>query len=151
MQKITPFLWFDDNAEEAVAFYRSVFKDSCVDSVMPGPGGKAMGLSFTLEGQSFMALNGGPHYKLSPAFSMYVNCETQQEVDRYWAALGEGGKYQACGWLVDRFGLSWQIIPNALSRMLQDKDGARAGRVMQAMMGMGRIDIAGLQAAYEGS
>ncbi|SFM02707.1 VOC family protein [Variovorax sp. OV329] len=151
MQKITPFLWFDDNAEEAVAFYRTLFKDSCVDSVMPGSGGKAMGLSFTLEGQSFMALNGGPVYQLTPAFSMYVNCETQEEVDRYWSALGEGGKEQRCGWLVDRFGLSWQIIPKSLSAMLQDSDCVRAARVMQAMMTMGRIDIAALQAAFDGA
>lgn len=151
MQKITPFLWFDGNAEEAIEFYRGVFKESRIDSRMPGPNGKLMGATFTLEGQSFMALNGGPMFQFTPAISMYVNCTSQEEVDYYWSRLGEGGSHQPCGWLTDRFGLSWQIIPAELTRMLQDQDRARAARVMQAMMAMSRIDIAALQAAYDGA
>lgn len=151
MQKITPFLWFDGNAEEAIEFYTSLFKDSRVSSLMPGPDGKMMGASFTLAGQEFMALNGGPMFQFTPAISLYVHCESQEEVDNYWSRLGEGGSYQPCGWLKDRYGLSWQIIPGTLSRMLQDADRTRAGRVMQALMKMTRIDIAALQAAYEGS
>ena len=151
MQKITPFLWFDGNAEEAIGFYRSVFKETRIDSRMPGPDGQLMGASFTLEGQPFMALNGGPMFQFTPAISMYVNCTSQEEVDHYWSRLGEGGSHQPCGWLKDRFELSWQIIPTELSRMLQDQDRARAGRVMQAMMAMTRIDIAALQAAYDGA
>lgn len=150
MQKITPFLWFDNNAQEAIEFYTSTFKNARLDSLMPGPGGKVMGASFQIEGQSFMALNGGPQYQFTPAISLYVNCESQQEVDYYWSRLGEGGSYQPCGWLKDKFGLSWQIIPAELSRMLQDKDRARAGRVMQAMMQMSKIDVAALQTAYDG-
>jgi len=150
MQKITPFLWFDNNAQEAVEFYTSVFKNARLDSTMPGPDGKVMGASFQLEGLSFMALNGGPQFQFTPAISLYVNCESQDEVDYYWSRLGDGGSFQPCGWLRDRFGVSWQIIPTALSRMLQDKDRARAGRAMQAMMKMSKIDIAALQAAYEG-
>jgi len=151
MQKITPFLWFDGNAAEAIEFYSSIFGNSRVDSLMPGPNGQLMGASFTLDGQSFMALNGGPMFQFTPAISLYVNCESQEEVDHFWTRLGEGGSYQPCGWLKDKFGLSWQIIPAAMSRMLQDKDRARAGRVMQAMMKMGKIDIAALQAAYDGA
>ena len=151
MQKITPFLWFDGNAEEAIEFYTSIFKNARVTSLMPGPGGKTMGASFTLEGLEFMALNGGPMFKFTEAVSLYVNCESQEEVDYYWSRLGEGGTEQQCGWLKDKFGLSWQIIPSALSRMLQDKDRQRAGRAMQAMMQMVKIDIAGLQKAYDGA
>jgi len=151
MQKITPFLWFDGNAEEAIEFYRGVFQESRIDSRMPGPDGKLMGATFALEGQSFMALNGGPMFQFTPAISMYVNCTSQEEVDYYWSRLGEGGSHQPCGWLKDRFGLSWQIIPAELTRMLQDQDRARAARVMQAMMAMSRIDIAALQAAYDGA
>ena len=151
MQKISPFLWFDNNAEEAIAFYTSIFRNSRVTSLMPGPGGKTMGASFTLEGQEFMALNGGPMFKFTEAMSLYVNCESQEEVDHYWSRLGDGGTLQQCGWLKDKYGVSWQIIPNALSRMLQDKDRVRAGRVMQAMMKMIKIDIAALQKAYDGT
>lgn len=151
MQKITPFLWFDGKAAEAIEFYSSIFKNSRVDSLMPGPNGQLMGASFTLDGQAFMALNGGPMFQFTPAISMYVNCESQEEVDHYWQRLGEGGSYQPCGWLKDRYGLSWQIIPAAMSRMLQDNDRTRAARVMQAMMKMGKIDIAALQAAYDGA
>ena len=150
MQKITPFLWFDGNAQDAIDFYTSIFKNARVNSLMPGPDGKMMGAAFELEGQSFMALNGGPQFQFTPAISLYVHCESQEEVDHYWSRLGEGGSYQPCGWLKDRFGLSWQIIPGLLSRMLGDKDRARAGRAMQAMMQMSKIDIAALQAAYDG-
>jgi predicted 3-demethylubiquinone-9 3-methyltransferase (glyoxalase superfamily) len=150
MRKITPFLWFDGNAQDAIDFYTSVFRNARVDRLMPGPDGKLMGAAFQLEGQSFMALNGGPQFQFSPAISMYVHCESQEEVDYYWSRLGEGGSFQPCGWLKDKFGLSWQVIPGELSRMLQDKDRARAGRAMQAMMKMSKIDIAALQAAYDG-
>lgn len=150
MQKITPFLWFDGNAQDAIDFYTSIFRNARVTSLMPGLDGKMMGASFELEGQSFMALNGGPQFQFSPAISLYVHCESQEEVDHYWSRLGEGGSYQPCGWLQDKFGLSWQIIPGILSRMLGDKDRARAGRAMQAMMKMSKIDIAALQAAYDG-
>lgn len=118
---------------------------------MPGPGGKTMGASFTLEGEEFMALNGGPMFKFTEAISLYVNCESQEEVDHYWSRLGDGGTLQQCGWLKDKYGVSWQIIPSALSRMLQDKDRVRAGRAMQAMMKMVKIDIAALQKAYDGA
>ena len=150
MQKITPFLWFDGNAEEATNFYLSIFKNSKMLSVMPGPGGKAMGTTFELEGQKFHTLNGGPQYKFTPAISLFVSCETQEEVDGYWAKLtAGGGKPDRCGWLTDKFGLSWQIIPTALGRLLGDKDRAKAGRVMQAMLKMEKLDIKGLQQAYD--
>lgn len=151
MQKISPFLWFDGNAEEAIEFYTSIFKNARVTSTIPGPEGKPMCASFTLEGQEFMALNGGPMFKFTEAISFYVNCESQEEVDYYWTRLGAGGTEQQCGWLKDKFGLSWQIIPSVLSRMLQDKDSARASRVMHAMLQMVKIDIAGLQKAYDGA
>ena len=150
MQRITPFLWFDGNAQDAVDFYTSIFKNARVNSLMPGPDGKMMGAAFELDGQSFMALNGGPQFQFTPAISLYVHCHTQDEVDYYWSRLGEGGSYQPCGWLKDKFGLSWQVIPGVLSQMLGDKDRARAGRAMQAMMKMSKIDIAALQAAYDG-
>lgn len=150
MQKITPFLWFDGNAEEATTFYLSIFKNSKMLSVMPGPGGKAMGTTFELEGQKFHTLNGGPQYKFTPAISLFVSCETQEEVDDYWAKLiAGGGKPDRCGWLTDKFGLSWQIIPTALGRLLGDKDRVKAGRVMQAMLKMEKFDIKGLQQAYD--
>lgn len=149
MQKITPFLWFDGKAEEATNFYLSVFKDSKLLSVMPGPGGKAMGTTFQIEGQEFHTLNGGPQYSFTPAISLFVSCETQQEVDELWNKLtADGGKPDRCGWLTDKFGLSWQIIPAALSRLLGDQDRVKAGRVMQAMLTMDKIDIEGLQQAY---
>jgi predicted 3-demethylubiquinone-9 3-methyltransferase (glyoxalase superfamily) len=150
VQKITPFLWFDGNAEEATNFYLSIFKNSKMLSVMPGPGGKAMGTTFELEGQTFHTLNGGPQYKFTPAISLFVSCETQEEVDDYWAKLTSGGgKPNRCGWLIDKFGLSWQIIPTALGRLLGDKDRVKAGRVMQAMLKMEKLDIKGLQQAYD--
>lgn len=150
MQKITPFLWFDGNAEEATDFYLSVFKNSKRLSVIPGPGGKAMGTTFQVEGQEFHTLNGGPEYSFTPAISLFVSCETQEEVDELWDKLtAGGGKPNRCGWLTDKFGLSWQIIPTALGRLMGDKDRAKAGRVMQAMLKMDKLEIKGLQQAYD--
>ena len=154
-QKITPFLWFDNNAEEAVNFYTSIFKNSKVISLSrygdtgPGPKGTVMTATFQLEGQQFIALNGGPHFHFTPAISLFVNCETQEEVDELWKKLSEGGQEQRCGWLQDKFGLSWQIIPSALGKMLGDKDPARSQRVMEAMLKMDKIDIGRLRQAYE--
>jgi predicted 3-demethylubiquinone-9 3-methyltransferase (glyoxalase superfamily) len=150
VQKISPFLWFDDQAEEAMKFYTSIFPRSKVVSLMPGPGGKAMGGTFEIEGQEFMTLNGGPHFKFSPAISLFVKCETQKEVDEYWDKLSAGGEIQQCGWLKDKYGISWQIIPNILGELLQDKDREKANRAMQAMMKMKKIDIKGLQDAARG-
>lgn len=155
MQKITPFLWFNDNAEEAANFYVSVFRNSKIVSVTrygetgPGPKGSVMSVIFQLEGQEFYALNGGPQFTFTPAISLFVNCETQREVDELWGKLSQGGARQQCGWLQDKYGLSWQIIPSVLGRMLQDKDAAKAERVMQAMLQMDKIDIERLQQAYE--
>jgi len=156
-QKIAPFLWFDGKAEQAANFYVSVFRNSKVLSVTrygeagPGPKGSVMSAVFQLEGQEFYALNGGPQFKFSPAISLFVNCETQQEVDDLWEKLSAGGKTNRCGWLDDKFGLTWQIIPTTLGKLLQDKDAARANRVMKAMMQMDKIDIVRLQQAYEGA
>jgi predicted 3-demethylubiquinone-9 3-methyltransferase (glyoxalase superfamily) len=155
-QKIAPFLWFNDNAEEAVNFYVSVFKNSRITTVMrygpegPGPQGAVMSMAFELEGQEFMALNGGPQFSFTPAISFFVHCSTQQEVDELWEKLSEGGSKEQCGWLRDKYGLSWQIIPDILGELLQDKDRVKAGRVMQAMMLMKKIDIQKLKEAYEG-
>jgi predicted 3-demethylubiquinone-9 3-methyltransferase (glyoxalase superfamily) len=155
MQKITPFLWFDGKAEEAMNFYVSIFKNSKVVSVTrhgetgPGPKGTVMSATFQLDGQDFLALNGGPLFTFTPAISFFVNCETQQEVDELWEKLSAGGEKQRCGWLKDKYGLSWQIIPSALGRMLQDKDAEKSKRVMQAMLQMNKIDIKGLQQAYD--
>jgi predicted 3-demethylubiquinone-9 3-methyltransferase (glyoxalase superfamily) len=150
MQKITPFLWFDGKAEEAMQFYVSIFKNSKIVSTMPGPDGKVLTGTFQLEGQQFMALNGGPQFKFTEAISLFVNCETQAEVDDLWNKLTAGGAESQCGWLKDKFGLSWQIIPSALGRLLGDKDRVKANRVMQAMLQMKKIDIAKLQQAYDG-
>ncbi len=149
MQKITPFLWFDDNAEEAVNFYASIFKKARVLSVNR-VGGKVMTVTFELEGQQFIALNGGPHYKLTEAFSMFVSCESQEEVDELWEKLSEGGSKSRCGWLKDRYGLSWQIIPTALMRLMSDPDPEKSSAVFQAMLKMNKIVIAELEKAYEG-
>ncbi len=155
MQKITPFLWFDGEAEEAMNFYVSVFKNSKVVRVSrygaagPGPKGTVMSATFQLDGQDFFALNGGPHFTFSPAISFFVNCETQQEVDELWEKLSEGGEKSKCGWLKDKYGLSWQIIPSVLGRLLQDKDVQKANRVMKAMLQMDKIDINRLQQAYD--
>jgi predicted 3-demethylubiquinone-9 3-methyltransferase (glyoxalase superfamily) len=156
MQKITPFLWFDGKAEEAMNFYVSIFKNSKVVRVSrygdagPGPKGTVMSATFQLDGQDFYALNGGPQFTFTPAISFFVNCETQAEVDELWDKLSAGGKKERCGWLKDKYGLSWQVIPSALGKMLGDKDPAKASRVMMAMMQMDKIDIAGLQRAYDG-
>ena len=155
MQKISPFLWFDDQAEEAMNFYVSVFKNSKVGKITrygdagPGPKGSVMTASFELEGQPFTALNGGPHFKFTEAVSFFVNCETQEEVDELWARLAEGGQTQQCGWLKDKFGLSWQIIPSILIELMNDRDPQKSRRVMEAMLQMTRIDIAKLRQAYE--
>jgi predicted 3-demethylubiquinone-9 3-methyltransferase (glyoxalase superfamily) len=153
MGKITPFLWFDANAEEAIAFYTSVFKDSKVGTVSrygdagPGHKGQFMTGSFFLNGQEFVALNGGPQFKFTEAISFVVNCEDQEEVDYYWDKLCEGGTPSQCGWLKDKFGLSWQIVPTALPALLRHKDPEKAARVMKAMLKMSRIDIKVLQDA----
>jgi predicted 3-demethylubiquinone-9 3-methyltransferase (glyoxalase superfamily) len=149
MKKITPFLWFDDQAEEAMNFYVSIFKNSKVLNVAPGPNGKAFTVSFELDGQEFTALNAGPEFKFTEAISFFVNCEDQQEVDELWEKLTAGGEESQCGWLKDKYGLSWQIVPTALGRLLGDPDPAKAQRVMQAMLKMRKIDIAGLKQAYE--
>jgi predicted 3-demethylubiquinone-9 3-methyltransferase (glyoxalase superfamily) len=154
-QKITPFLWFDGQAEEAANFYTSVFDNSRIlevaryGEVGPGEKGSVMTVSFELEGQKFVGLNGGPHYKFTPAISFYISCQTQDEVDYFWERLLEnGGKPSQCGWLSDRFGVSWQVIPDALIEFLQDEDREKAQRVMQAMMQMVKIDINKLEQAY---
>ena len=147
MAKMTPFLWYEGNVAEAMDFYRSVFPESKVVGTMPGPGGTLMGATFELDGQRFIAFAGGPHLKLTPAVSMYVNCESQAEVDELWARLTDGGSESQCGWLVDRFGLSWQIIPSILPKLLSDPDREKAGRAMSAMLTMKKIDIAALERA----
>jgi predicted 3-demethylubiquinone-9 3-methyltransferase (glyoxalase superfamily) len=154
VQKIIPFLWFDGKAEEAMNFYVSIFKNSKIMSVTrcgdkgPGPKGSVMTATFQLEGQQFYALNGGPMFTFSPAISFFVNCETQQAVDELWERLSEGGEKQRCGWLKDKYGVSWQIIPTVLGEMLQDKDPERSSKVMQAMLQMDKIDIETLRRAY---
>ncbi len=157
MQKISPFLWFDSNAEEAVNFYVSIFKDSKIKDVSrygdagPGPKGQVMVMNFEIEGQDFVALNGGPRFKFTEAVSFVVHCKGQKEVDHYWDKLLEGGgQTQACGWLKDRYGLSWQIVPNEFFELMKDKDPAVRNRVMQAMMGMVKFDVEGLKKAAAG-
>ena len=155
MQKITPFLWFDTQDEDAMNFYISIFKNSKVIGVSrwgeagPVPKGTVMSATFELDGQKFMALNAGPQFKFTEAISFFVNCETQEEVDEFWEKLSEGGEKSRCGWLKDKFGLSWQIIPSALGEMLNDKDPQKSKRVMEAMMQMGKIDIKILKQAYD--
>ena len=160
MSKIAPCLWFDGQAEEAANFYVSTFRacgqDAAIGEILrwgdvgPGPKGSVLTVEFTLAGQDFVALNGGPQYSFTPAISMMVNCADQGEVDRFWDRLGEGGTPVQCGWLTDRFGVSWQVAPTELLAMLRDPDLARSGRAMQAMMGMVKLDLAALRAAYEG-
>ncbi len=151
MSKITPFLWFDGQAEEAMNFYVSVFRDAKITHVTPGPGGKAMWVSAEILGQTFYALNGGPEYKFTEAISMFVDCDDQAQVDDLWTKLtADGGEESKCGWLKDKYGLSWQIIPKALSQLLGDPDPAKAQRVMQAMLKMKKIDVAELQKAARG-
>ena len=156
MQKIVAFLWFNDNAEEAMNLYTSIFKNSKIGDVTrygkagPGPPGSVMTATFELEGQQFMVLNGGPKFKFTEAISFFVNCATQAEVDELWSKLTEGGQEGQCGWLKDKFGLSWQIVPTAMGELLGDPDPQKSARVMQAMLRMKKIDIAGLQLAHEG-
>lgn len=150
MNKITPFLWFDTQAEEAMNFYVSVFPNSRVLSVTPGPDGRASSVNFVLDGQEFIALNAGPQFKFNEAISFFVGCNTQEEVDELWTNLtADGGEEGRCGWLKDKYGLSWQIIPTVLGELLGDPDRARAGKVMEAMLGMNKIDIQALKRAYE--
>ncbi|HZE87001.1 MAG TPA: VOC family protein [Methylomirabilota bacterium] len=160
MQKITPFLWFDNQAEEAANFYTSIFKHAQITSISRydkagaktsgRPEGSAMTVAFQLDGQKFTALNGGPLFKFSEAISFVVNCETQEEIDEYWEKLSAVPESEQCGWLKDKYGLSWQIVPKQLGEMLGDKDAEKAGRVMQAMLQMKKIEIPKLQKAYEG-
>jgi len=156
MPKITPFLWFDNQAEEAANFYVSIFKNSKIVNVSrygeagPGPKGSAMTVVFQLDGQEFIALNGGPHFRFTEAISFAVDCKTQQEVDEYWEKLSAGGKPGQCGWLKDKYGLSWQIVPSILGQLLGDKDPQKSKRAMEAMLKMTKLDIAALQRAYEG-
>ena len=156
MPKITPFLWFDGQAEEAAAFYVSVFKNSRIVTTArygeagPGPAGSVMTVMFQLDGQEFIALNGGPQFRFTEAISFSVDCRTQPEVDEYWAKLSAGGEEGPCGWLKDRYGLSWQINPAILGQMLSDPDPVKSKRVMEAMLKMKKIDIAGLERAYGG-
>ena len=155
MQKITTFLWFDNQAEEAANFYTSIFKNSKIKKISrysdagPGPKGSVMVLTFELEGQQFTALNGGPVFSFTPAISLMVNCETQAEVDELWEKLSVGGKKDRCGWLKDKYGLSWQITPTRLGELMSDPDPNKANRVMQAMLQMDKIDIAKLEQAYQ--
>ncbi len=155
IQKITPFLWFDHQAEQAAEFYVSIFPNSKVVKVArygeagPGPAGTAMTVEFQLEGQTFAALNGGPHFKFSEAISFVVNCDSQEEVDTYWSQLSAGGTESQCGWLKDKFGLSWQIVPTVLPTLLGDRDPAKAQRAMKAMLTMAKIDIQALKRAAE--
>jgi len=155
MTKITPFLWFDMQAEEAANFYVSIFKNSRILNIArygeagPGPKGGAMTVVFELDGQKFIALNGGPHFKFNEAISFSVECKTQDEVDEFWGKLSQGGQESQCGWVKDRFGLSWQVNPTQLGEMLGDPDPEKSKRVMKAMLGMKKIDIAGLRKAYE--
>ncbi len=155
MKKITPFLWFDDKAEEAMNFYVSIFKNSKVLGVTrygeegPGPKGTVMTASFLLNGQEFAALNGGPQFTFTPAISFVTHCESQQEVDELWEKLSDGGEKNVCGWLKDKYGLSWQVVPTVLIEMLQDKDAERSRRVMKAMLQMTKLDIKTLRQAYD--
>jgi predicted 3-demethylubiquinone-9 3-methyltransferase (glyoxalase superfamily) len=155
MQKIAPFLWFDDQAEEATRFYVSIFKNSRVVSISrygdagPGPKGAVMVAVFELDGQEFLALNGGPQFTFSPAVSFLVHCKAQDEVDYFWEKLSEGGEKQQCGWLRDKYGLSWQIVPTILGELMQDKDSEKSKRVMEAMLQMQKIDIEGLKRAHD--
>jgi predicted 3-demethylubiquinone-9 3-methyltransferase (glyoxalase superfamily) len=161
MHKITPCLWFDDQAEEAVKFYVSIFKNSKVGriarygeagaKVSGRPKGSVMTATFEIEGQEFMALNGGPHFKLNEAISFIVNCETQKEIDEFWEKLSDGGEKGVCGWLKDKYGLSWQIVPMVLGEMMQDTDSEKTNRVMQAILQMKKLDIIRLEEAYERS
>ncbi|HDS00981.1 MAG TPA: VOC family protein [candidate division Zixibacteria bacterium] len=159
MQKITPFLWFDDNAEEAVKFYTSIFANSKIEKTIyynkssagasGRPEGSVMSIEFTLEGQEFIALNGGPHFSFSPAISFLIKCKPQQEVDGLWGKLSQGGKEERCGWLRDKYGVSWQVVPVGLNDMLDDGDAAKSNRVTEALLKMNKIEMSTLREAYE--
>jgi predicted 3-demethylubiquinone-9 3-methyltransferase (glyoxalase superfamily) len=155
IQKITPFLWFDNQAETAAKFYTSIFENSRIVAVTrygeagPGPQGTVMTVAFELDGQEFVALNGGPHFKFTEAISFVVNCEIQEEIDKFWKKLSEGGREVECGWLKDKYGLSWQIVPRILPQLLQDKDAQKSQRVMRAVLQMKKIDIRRLREAYD--
>ena len=155
-QKIPPFLWYTDQAEEAANFYTSIFKNSRINSIArygdagPGPKDSVMTISFEIEGQEFIALNGGPHFKFTPAVSFVINCDTQDEVDTFWAKLSAGGRTDRCGWLTDKFGLSWQVVPKALIELIRDPNPAKSKRVMEAMLKMTKIDIPALKKAAAG-
>ncbi|HLJ91831.1 MAG TPA: VOC family protein [Gemmataceae bacterium] len=155
MQKITPCLWFDGNAEEAARFYSAIFQNAQINKIArygeggPRPKGSALAVEFQLDGQEFLALNGGPQFTFTEAISFIVNCETQEEVDRMWAKLSEGGEEVQCGWVKDKYGISWQIVPTILGKMMADPDPARAARVLQAMMQMKKLNINELRKAYE--
>jgi predicted 3-demethylubiquinone-9 3-methyltransferase (glyoxalase superfamily) len=157
VQKIRPFLWFDTQAEEAAKFYTSIFKNSKIENIGrygdagPGDDGTVMSATFELEGQEFIALNGGPQFTFTPAISFFVSCETQEEVDYFWDRLLEGGLPNQCGWLTDKFGISWQIVPAILGELLNDEDDEKSSAVMQAMLKMVKLDIAGLKKAHEGA
>ena len=156
MPKITPCLWFDNNAEEAVKHYLSIFKHAKIDQVLrcgdagPGPKGSVLTMTFQLEGQEFIALNGGPVFKFNESISLTVDCKTQTEVDELWEKLSEGGQKGQCGWLKDKFGLSWQVVPSALIELLRDEDATKSARVMAAMMQMTKLEIAALKRAFDG-
>ena len=151
MPKITPFLWFDTQAEEAMRFYASVFPNSKLNNVWKGPDGGVMGVNATLDGQEVRGLNGGPKFKFTEAFSFFVDCRDQAEVDRYWNALtADGGQESRCGWLKDKYGLSWQVVPTALGEVLGDKDPARAKRAMEAMLKMSKLDLDAMKRAANG-
>jgi predicted 3-demethylubiquinone-9 3-methyltransferase (glyoxalase superfamily) len=155
MQKITPFLWFDNQAEEAMNFYLSIFKNSKVGQMTrygdagPGPKGSVMSVTFDLDGQTFYGLNGGPQFTFSPAISFFVNCETQEEVDELWQKLSEGGGTHQCGWLHDKFGVTWQIVPSVLWKLLHGSDPNKSAATMRAMMKMDKLDLQTLQDAYD--
>ena len=156
LSKITPCLWFDTQSEEAATFYTSIFENSRILQVIhygsagPRPEGMVMMVTFELDGQEFIALNGGPEFTFDEAISFQVNCESQAEVDKFWTKLAEGGEEGPCGWLKDKFGVSWQIVPTALGKMLTDPDPARSARVMQTVLQMKKLDLHALQKAYEG-
>ena len=156
MKSIYPCLWFDGQAEEAARFYTALVPNSKIETISyygdegPGVKGQALTVMFQLNGQELMALNGGPEFKFTPAISLFVNCETQEEVDALWEGLSAGGRKDQCGWLTDRYGVSWQIVPTVLGELMSDPDPEKSGRVMKAMLGMTKLDIAGLRAAYEG-
>ena len=149
MQKITPFLWFNNQAEEAANYYVSIFNNSKITNLMPGPHGTVMGVSFVLDGQEFQALNGGPQFKFTEAISLFITAETQPEIDELWEKLSAGGEKSRCGWLKDKYGLSWQVVPSLLGKMLRDKVPAKAQRVMTAMLKMDKINIQALKEAYD--